>query len=103
MARKERRAARGGRRRITLETHACVADLDDEVGKLEAVSDGAGGGGHVAREPVDGASAGVEGHLAGALRRARQPPHSRPACSLRDGSAAPRAAGGGVVVGGVMK
>lgn len=42
----------------------------------------------MAREPVDGASAGVEGHLAGALRRARQPPHSWPGCSLRYGSAA---------------
>lgn len=59
-------------------THACIADLDDEVGELEAVPDGAGGGGHVAREPVDSTSARIEGHIAGALRRAAQPPHLNP-------------------------
>jgi hypothetical protein len=32
----------------------------------------------VAREPVDGAAAGVERHLPGALRRACQPPHPVP-------------------------
>jgi hypothetical protein len=32
----------------------------------------------VAREPVDGTSARIEGHIAGALRRAAQPPHLNP-------------------------
>lgn len=42
---------------------ASVSDFDDEVGEFETAEDGAGGGGHVAGEPVDGASAGVEGHI----------------------------------------
>lgn len=50
-------------------TDAGVADFDDEVGELEAVADGAGGGGHVAGEPVDGAAAGVEAHLRHPLPR----------------------------------
>jgi hypothetical protein len=56
-------------------THAGVADLDDEVGELETIADGAGGRGHVAREPVDGATTGVERHLPCAFRSACQPPH----------------------------
>jgi hypothetical protein len=46
----------------------------------------------VAREPVDGTSARVEGHIAGALRRAAQAPHLNPVKagkqSLRLGGAA---------------
>lgn len=45
------------------ERDAGVADFEDEIGNLEAVADGAGGGGHVAGEPVDGSAAEVERHL----------------------------------------
>jgi len=40
-----------------------ISDFDDEVGDFETVADGARGGGHVAREPGDGSSAGVERHV----------------------------------------
>lgn len=42
---------------------ARVADFDDEVGELEALTDGASGRRHVSGEPVDGSSARVESHL----------------------------------------
>lgn len=45
------------------EGNASVAEFDDEVREFEAVADGACGGGHVAGEPIDGATAGVEGHV----------------------------------------
>lgn len=34
-------------------TNTGIADFNDEVGELEAVTDGAGGGSHVTWEPVD--------------------------------------------------
>lgn len=40
--------------------YAGIANFNDEVGKLEALADGPGGGGHVAREPIDGAAPLVE-------------------------------------------
>lgn len=43
--------------------NASVTDLNDEVGELEAVTDGGGGSSHVAWEPVDGSAAGDELHL----------------------------------------
>lgn len=56
-------------------THSGVADFDDEVGELEAIADGARGGGHVAREPVDNTAAGVEPHLSHPLPYPRRPTH----------------------------
>lgn len=61
-------ASFGGEMRLEIgvgggEGNASVADFDDEVGEFEAVADGACGGGHVAGEPVDGSSAGVERHV----------------------------------------
>ena len=50
------------------ERNASVANFDDEVGEFEAVSDGARGGGHVAGEPVDGATADGESHLTQSLQ-----------------------------------
>ena len=50
------------------ERNASVADFDDEVGEFEAVSDGARGGGQVAGEPVDGATADGESHLPQSLQ-----------------------------------
>ncbi|GKV21138.1 hypothetical protein SLEP1_g31146 [Rubroshorea leprosula] len=39
------------------------SDFDDEVGELEALADGAGGGSHVTGEPVDDSTIFVECHL----------------------------------------
>lgn len=40
-----------------------VTDFDDEVGDLEAVFDGAGGGSHMAGEPVDVTATFGESHF----------------------------------------
>ena len=45
------------------ERNASISDFNNEVGKFETVADGACGRGHVAGEPADGSSAGVERHV----------------------------------------